>query len=49
MVTHTDTRNFLCSTCGKTFLRSSDLKIHNRLHTGQLYLRILPQLFASCY
>lgn len=35
-ITHSNIRNFLCSICGKTFLRSSDLKVHSRIHTGLL-------------
>ncbi len=34
MLTHTDERNWVCSTCGKRFLSKTYLTEHNRIHLG---------------
>ncbi|MEQ2179410.1 hypothetical protein GOODEAATRI_024645, partial [Goodea atripinnis] len=36
MQMHRGERNFLCTTCGKAFLSSGELRLHNRSHTGEM-------------
>ncbi|XP_037551757.1 zinc finger protein 25 [Nematolebias whitei] len=36
MQMHSGERNYLCTTCGKAFLTSGELRLHNRTHTGEL-------------
>uniref|UniRef100_A0A096MFR5 C2H2-type domain-containing protein n=1 Tax=Poecilia formosa TaxID=48698 RepID=A0A096MFR5_POEFO len=36
MQMHKGERNFLCTTCGKAFLSSGELRLHNRSHTGEM-------------
>lgn len=28
-------KHYVCSECGKTFIRAGDLRRHNRIHTGE--------------
>ena len=34
-LSHTAAKRFVCSTCGKSFIQSSDLKKHTLIHTGE--------------
>uniref|UniRef100_A0A8D3CQT3 C2H2-type domain-containing protein n=1 Tax=Scophthalmus maximus TaxID=52904 RepID=A0A8D3CQT3_SCOMX len=36
MQMHRGEKNYLCTTCGKSFLSSGELLLHNRSHTGEL-------------
>ncbi|XP_004083203.1 zinc finger protein 883 [Oryzias latipes] len=36
MQMHKGERNYLCTTCGKSFFSSGELLLHNRSHTGEL-------------
>ncbi|MED6246544.1 hypothetical protein ATANTOWER_019539 [Ataeniobius toweri] len=36
MQMHRGEKNFLCTTCGKAFLSSGELRLHNRSHTGEM-------------
>ncbi|XP_015247099.1 PREDICTED: zinc finger protein 566-like isoform X1 [Cyprinodon variegatus] len=36
MQMHKGERNYLCTICGKAFLSSGELRLHNRSHTGEM-------------